>query len=413
MERLNQLSGQLSPSSKQSILQKNPDDVVIVAAYRTALTKGGKGGFKDVGSDYILAKFLEAFLAKSGVDPKLIEDVACGNVLNRAAGASEHRGACLAAGIPNSAAFLAINRQCSSGLMAISDIANKIKCGEIDCGLAAGVESMSSNYGPQSIPKVDHHLQDNPEMAKCLIPMGITNENVASKYSIPRTKQDAFAADSYQKAERAVSSGAFKDEILPIESLLAEEDDDEKVTYKKIVVDTDEGPRKGVTAESLAKLKPAFNKNGVTHAGNASQVSDGASAVLLMRRSLAEAKGYKIEGKFVLCVSVGVPPEIMGVGPAVAIPSVLKKTGLTVSDVDVFEVNEAFAAQCLYSAEACNIPAKKLNIKGGAIALGHPLGATGARQYATILRLLKKGEIGLTSMCIGTGMGAASVLVKE
>lgn len=413
MERLNQLSGQLSPSSKQSILQKNPDDVVIVAAYRTALTKGGKGGFKDVGSDYILAKFLEAFLAKSGVDPKLIEDVACGNVLNRAAGASEHRGACLAAGIPNSAAFLAINRQCSSGLMAISDIANKIKCGEIDCGLAAGVESMSANYGPQSIPKVDHHLQDNPEMAKCLIPMGITNENVASKYSIPRTKQDAFAADSYQKAERAVSSGAFKDEILPIESLLAEEDDDEKITYKKIVVDTDEGPRKGVTAESLAKLKPAFNKNGVTHAGNASQVSDGASAVLLMRRSLAEAKGYKIEGKFVLCVSVGVPPEIMGVGPAVAIPSVLKKTGLTVSDVDVFEVNEAFAAQCLYSAEACNIPAKKLNIKGGAIALGHPLGATGARQYATILRLLKKGEIGLTSMCIGTGMGAASVLVKE
>jgi acetyl-CoA acetyltransferases len=413
MERLNQLSGQLSPSSKQSILQKNPDDVVFVAAYRTALTKGGKGGFKDVGSDYILAKFLEAFLAKTGVDPKLIEDVACGNVLNRAAGASEHRGACLAAGIPNSAAFLAINRQCSSGLMAISDIANKIKCGEIDCGLAAGVESMSSNYGPQSIPKVDHHLQDNPEMAKCLIPMGITNENVASKYSIPRTKQDAFAADSYQKAERAVSSGAFKDEILPIESLLAEEDDDEKVTYKKIVVDTDEGPRKGVTAESLAKLKPAFNKNGVTHAGNASQVSDGASAVLLMRRSLAEAKGYKIEGKFVLCVSVGVPPEIMGVGPAVAIPSVLKKTGLTVSDVDVFEVNEAFAAQCLYSAEACNIPAKKLNIKGGAIALGHPLGATGARQYATILRLLKKGEIGLTSMCIGTGMGAASVLVKE
>ena len=413
MERLNQLSGQLAPSSKQSILQKNPDDVVIVSAYRTALTKGGRGGFKDVGSDYILAKFLEAFLAKSGVDPKLIEDVACGNVLNRAAGASEHRGACLAAGIPNSSAFFAINRQCSSGLMAISEIANKIKCGEIDCGLAAGVESMSANYGPKSVPVFDHHLKDNVEMNKCLIPMGITNENVASKYSIPRTKQDAFAAASYQKAEQAVSSGAFKDEILAIESILAEEDDDEKITYKKVIIDTDEGPRKGVTAESLAKLKPAFNKNGVTHAGNASQVSDGASAVLLMKRSLAEAKGYKIEAKFVLCVSVGVPPEIMGVGPAVAIPSVLKKTGLTVSDVDVFEVNEAFAAQCLYSAEACNIPAEKLNIKGGAIALGHPLGATGTRQYATILRLLKKGEIGLTSMCIGTGMGAASVLVKE
>lgn len=415
MERLNQLSGQLSPSSKQAILQKNPDDVVIVAAYRTALTKGGRGSFKDVGSDYILAKFLEAFLAKTKVDASLIEDVAIGNVLNRAAGASEHRGASLAAGIPNSAAFIALNRQCSSGLMAISEIANKIKCGEIDCGLAGGVESMSANYGPQAVPKVDTHLQENEEMSKCLIPMGITNENVATKYSIPRSIQDEFAAESYKKATIAIENGAFKDEILPIESILAEEDeeDDEKINYKTVVVDTDEGPRKGVTAASLAKLKPAFRADGVTHAGNASQVSDGAAAVLLMRRSLAEAKGYPIEGKFVLCSTVGVPPEIMGVGPAVAIPSVLKKTGLTVDDVSVFEINEAFAAQCLYSATSCNVPAGKLNPNGGAIALGHPLGATGARQYATILRLLKKGEIGLTSMCIGTGMGAASILVKE
>lgn len=413
MDRLNQLAGQLSPSSKQAILQKNPDDVVIVAAYRTALTKGGKGGFKDVGSDYILTKFLEQFLKKTNVDPSLIEDVACGNVLNTAAGASEHRGACLAAGIPYSAAFIALNRQCSSGLMAVSEIANKIKCGEIDCGLATGVESMSANYGPQSIPKVDTHLQENPEMAKCLIPMGITNENVASKYNIPRDVQDAFAAKSYNKAEKAVSSGAFKDEILAIESILAEEDDDENVTYKNVTIDTDEGPRKGVTAASLGKLKPAFRKDGVTHAGNASQVSDGAGAVLLMRRSLAEQKGYAIEGKFVLCSSVGVPPEIMGVGPAVAIPDVLKRTGLKVDDVSVFEINEAFAAQCMYSAKACNIPEEKLNLNGGAIALGHPLGATGTRQYATILRLLKKGEIGLTSMCIGTGMGAASILVKE
>lgn len=413
MERLNQLSGQLSPSSKQSILQKNPDDVVIVGAYRTALTKGGRGSFKDVGSDYILTKFLEQFIKKTGVDVNLIEDVAVGNVLNRAAGASEHRGACLAAGIPYSAAFIALNRQCSSGLMSISEIANKIKCGEIDCGLAAGVESMSANYGPQSIPKVDQHLEENAEMAKCLIPMGITNENVASKYSIERKVQDEFAADSYNKAEAAVSAGDFKDEILPIESILAEEDDDDNITYKNITVDTDEGPRKGVTAASLGKLKPAFSADGTTHAGNASQVSDGAAAVLLMRRSLAEAKGYKIDGKFVLCVAVGVPPEIMGVGPAVAIPTVLKKTNLNVDDVSVFEINEAFAAQCLYSANTCNVPKEKLNIKGGAIALGHPLGATGARQYATILRLLKKGEIGLTSMCIGTGMGAASILVKE
>ena len=415
MERLNQLAGQLSPSLKQAVLEKRPDDVVIVGAYRTAIAKGGRGSFRDVGSDWILTKFLAAFLEKTGVDPTLIEDVAVGNVLNRAAGASEHRGACLAAGIPNTAAFVAINRQCSSGLMAISDIANKIKCGEIDCGIGAGVESMSSNYGPQSIPKVDAQLQENEEMAKCLIPMGITNENVAEKYSIPRDKQDAFAAESYAKAEKAVSSGAFKSEILPIELYIKEDDDedDEASEIKRIDVDTDEGPRKGVSAQSLGKLKPAFKPTGTTHAGNASQVSDGAAAVLLMRRDLAEKKGYPIQGKFVLCSTVGVPPEIMGVGPAVAIPSVLKKTGLTVRDVSVFEVNEAFAAQCLYSAESCEIPRERLNINGGAIALGHPLGCTGARQYATILPLLKTGEIGLTSMCIGTGMGAASILVKE
>lgn len=411
------MAGQLSPSSAQAHKQKNPDDVVVVGAYRTAMTKGGRGKFKDVGSDYLLTKFLEAFIQKTGVDVNLIEDVACGNVLNKSAGAFEHRGACLAAGIPNTAAFIAINRQCSSGLMAVSEIANKIKCGEIDVGLACGVESMSANYGAGAIPTVDPELRDNDEMNKCLIPMGVTNENVADKYKIPRAKQDAFAAESYRKAEHAVVSGAFKSEILPIESVIRDDDDDEDEDappkVEKIIVDTDEGPRKGVTAESLGKLKPAFKANGSTHAGNASQVSDGAAAVLLMRRSVAEAKGYPIAAKFVLCSAVGVPPEIMGIGPAVAIPTVLKKTGLTVKDISVFEINEAFAAQCLYSAETCNIPQDKLNINGGAIALGHPLGCTGARQYATILPLLKKGEIGLTSMCIGTGMGAASILIRE
>lgn len=413
MDRLNQLSGQLSPSSKQSILQKNPDDVVIVDAYRTALTKGGKGKFKDVGSDYILQRFLKEFLTKTGVDVNLIEDVVVGNVLNGGAGASEHRGAALSAGIPNTAAFMAVNRQCSSGLMAVAEIANKIKCGEIDCGIGAGVEAMSANYGPQAIPKITSHLQNDPEVEKCLIPMGITSENVASQYKISRADQDEFAATSYNRAEKAVASGAFKDEILPIETMIAEEDDDDNVTYQKFTVDTDEGPRKGVTAASLAKLKPAFSAEGSTHAGNASQVSDGAAAVLLMRRSVAEKNGYHIQGKYVLCSTVGCPPEIMGIGPAVAIPSVLKKAGIAVSDVDVFEINEAFASQCLYSVNVCNIPKEKVNINGGAIAIGHPLGATGARQYATILRLLKKGEIGVTSMCVGTGMGAASILVKE
>ncbi|KAG7191681.1 3-ketoacyl-CoA thiolase with broad chain length specificity [Scheffersomyces spartinae] len=417
MNRLNQLLGQLSANKADAIRQKNPDDVVIVGAYRTAIGKGGRGSFKDTGSDYLLTQLFSAFLKKTGVDASLIEDVAVGNVLNRAAGATEHRAASLASGIPDTAAFVALNRQCSSGLMAISDIANKIKCGEIDCGLAAGVESMSLNYGPQAIPKLDPHVEENEGAKKCLIPMGITNENVAEKYNISREVQDEFAANSYAKASEAVASGKFKDEILPIEVTIAEEEEDDdgedKVVYKKVVVDTDEGPRQGVTAAKLAKLKPAFKPTGVTHAGNASQVSDGAACVLLMRRSLAESKGYPIQGKFVLCCSVGVPPEIMGVGPAYAIPKVLQKSGLTVDDVSVFEINEAFAGQCLFSQKQCNIPDAKLNPKGGAIALGHPLGCTGARQYATILRELQPGEIGVTSMCIGTGMGAASVLVKE
>ncbi|KAI3403803.1 POT1 [Candida oxycetoniae] len=406
---------QLNPVSakgKEQILKKNPNDVVIVGAYRTAVGKGFKGGFKSVKSEFILTEFLKQFLAKTKVDPSLIEDVAMGNVLNQGIGAMEHRGACLAAGIPYTSGFIAINRFCSSGLMAISDIANKIAVGEIECGIGGGVESMSQNY-KKAMPQMDPHLADGAEevVSSCLVPMGITNENVAKKYNIDRKVQDEFSANSYKKAEQAIAKGSFKDEILPIRSIIRTEDQDGNITEKEIVVDTDEGPRKGVDAEGLGKLKPAFG--GTTTAGNASQISDGAAAVLLMKRSLAEKKGYPIVAKFVACSSVGVPPEIMGVGPAFAIPEVLSRTGLSVDDIDVFEINEAFAAQCLYSAEQCNVPAEKLNKNGGAIALGHPLGVTGARQYATILRLLKAGEIGLTSMCIGTGMGAASILVKE
>lgn len=412
MERLNQVSGHLSPSASNYITSKNPDDVVIVAAYRTAITKGIKGSFKDVGSDYILFKFLEAFLEKTQVDKDLIEDVACGNVLKARSGVPEHRVAAIAAGIPVSAGFLGVNRQCGSGLMAISDIANKIKVGEIECGIAAGVESMTSDFRTP-LGVLSKQLDDHPVMKKVKIPMGITNENIAERFNISRTQQDEFAAKSYDKAAKAISAGAFKDEILPIESIIEEKDSQGNIVSKKIIVDTDEGARRGVTAESLGKLLAVFKKDGLTHAGNSSQVSDGAAGILLMKRSLANEKGYPIEGKFIMQASVGVPPEIMGIGPAVAIPRVLEKTHLTIDDISVFEINEAFAAQCMYSAKACNVPEEKLNINGGAIALGHPVGVTGARQYATILRLLKPGEIGLTSMCIGAGLGSASILVKE
>ena len=391
--------------TKKEILEKHPDDVVIVAAYRTAITKGFKGSFRSVGTDYILAEFLKEFLAKTKVDPNLIQDVAMGNVLNLSLGALEHRSACLAAGIPYTSGFIAVHRFCSSGLMAISDIANKIAVGQIDCGVAGGVESMTKNY-KKMIPETDPHLVDDKQVASCLIPMGITNENVAKQFNVSREDQDAFAARSYNKAERAILTGKFKEEILPIKAYIRDGESE-----KEVIVDTDEGPRKDVTAESLGKIKAAFG--GTTTAGNASQISDGAAGVLLMRRSLAEKHGYPIVAKYVACTVSGVPPEIMGVGPAVAIPAVLERTGLKVDDIDVFEINEAFAAQCLYSIRAVGIDESKVNLNGGAIALGHPLGVTGARQYATIMPLLKPGQIGVTSMCIGTGMGAASVIVRE
>ncbi|KAI5953152.1 hypothetical protein KGF54_002523 [Candida jiufengensis] len=407
--------------SKEQYRQKNPDDVVVVAAYRTALTKGGRGGFKDVGSDYILRQLAHEFIKKVGVDPKLIQDVAIGNVLHKRGGDFEHRGALMSAGIPYSAPFVAINRQCSSGLMAISQVANKIKLGEIECGLAGGVESMTKDYGPQALVKIDPAYENNEEFLKNQIPMGITNENVCEKFNIKRDVQDKFAAGSYNKAEKAQKEGKFKDEILPIKVWQEDEeaeddendDDDDDVKEKEVIIELDEGIRPGVTAEKLAKIKPAFKDDGVSSAGNSSQVSDGAALVLLMKRSFAEEHGFKPVAKYLSCSIVGVPPEIMGVGPAVAIPKILKQLNLKIDDIDVYEINEAFAGQCLYSIESCGINEDKVNLNGGAIALGHPMGCTGARQYATILRLLEPGQFGLTSMCIGTGMGAASVIVKE
>ncbi|ONH70102.1 3-ketoacyl-CoA thiolase, peroxisomal [Cyberlindnera fabianii] len=419
MDRLSQISGHLTSSAHTAkITQKNDDDVVIVAAYRTAITKGGKGQFKDLKSDELLYRFVKKFLETVKVDPSKIEDVACGNVLNKGAGATEHRAAVLAAGIPDSTPFLAINRQCSSSLTCVNDIANKIRVGQIGLGFACGVESMTQHYGPGALAEISPLLKKNADAKKCEIPMGITNENVAAKYHIDRKVQDEFAAASYNKAEKAIAAGLFKEEILPLEVEITEEEDDDegeetKVTTKKIVVDTDGGPRKGVTPQSLGKIKPAFKKDGSTHAGNSSQVSDGASGALLARRDVAEKLGLPIIGKYVEFRVLGVPPEIMGVGPAYAIPQVLKATGLGVNDIDIYEINEAFAAQALFSIHHVGIDINKVNPRGGAIALGHPLAATGTRQIATLMRELKPGQIGVTSMCLGTGMGAAAVFVRE
>ncbi|KAJ7684800.1 acetyl-CoA acetyl transferase [Mycena polygramma] len=399
--------------SKAAVLAKHDDDVVIVAAIRSALTKGKKGGFKDTNPEEILSHVLRHVYTSVKLDPKLIEDISVGNVLPAAGGASAARMAALHAGIPNTAAVNTVNRQCSSGLTAISQIANEIKTGMIDIGIGAGVESMTKGYGAAAMPPdYSEVVLSTKEAADCLIPMGITSENVAADYNISRDVQDAFAASSFQKAAKAQKEGRFKAEILPIEVTWVDPKTEEE---KKIVVDFDDGVRDGVTKESLAKLKPAFSKDGSTHAGNASQVSDGAAAVLLARRSVAKKLGLPIIGKYVAAAAIGVPPRIMGVGPAYAIPRVLEKTGLKQSDIDFFEINEAFASQAVFSVQHLKIDPAKVNKHGGAIAIGHPLGCTGARQVATGLNIAKQynEKIFVTSMCIGSGMGMAAVFVNE
>jgi acetyl-CoA acyltransferase 1 len=401
-------------AAKAKILEKHDDDVVIVSAIRSALTKGKKGGFKDTRPEEILMNVLKHTYTSTNLDPSLIEDIVVGNVLPPSGGANQARMAALAAGIPVSTPITTVNRQCSSGLTAVSQIANSIRSGQIDIGIGAGVESMTFGYGAGAIPDgYSDVVLENQEAEDCLIPMGITSENVASDFGISRVDQDTFAALSFQKAAAAQKNNFFAPEILPIR--VKQETPD---GGRQFLVDHDDGVREGVTAEGLSKLKPAFIKTGSTHAGSASQVSDGAAAVLLARRSVAKKLGLPIVGKFIGAQAVGVPPRIMGVGPAYAIPHVLKKTGLEMSDIDFFEINEAFASQAIYCCEKLGIPWRegdKVNRWGGAIAIGHPLGCTGARQIATGLNIAKHDneKVFVTSMCIGSGMGMAGVFVNE
>jgi acetyl-CoA acyltransferase 1 len=298
-------------------------------------------------------------------------------------------------------------------LTAVNGIANQIIAGQIDIGIGAGVESMTFGYGATTLPDGwSEAVMTTKEAEDCLIPMGFTSENVASEYGISREAQDKFAAESYRRAAAAQKAGKFKAEILPIKVKVIDPKTDKE---SEIVVDSDDGIRDGVTAESLGKLKPAFSKTGSTHAGNASQISDGSAAVLLARRSTAKKLGLPIVGKYVASTVVGVPPRIMGVGPAYAIPKILEHTGLHKNDIDFFEINEAFASQAVYSVNKIGIPFEKVNINGGAIAMGHPLGCTGARLIATGLSLAKQtgGKVFITSMCIGSGMGMAAVFVSE
>ncbi|CAO2633229.1 3-ketoacyl-CoA thiolase B, peroxisomal [Lemmus lemmus] len=362
---------------------------------------------QDTTPDELLSTVLTAVLQDVNLRPEQLGDISVGGML-RAGCTSKadcHLPFCFS-GIPETVPLSTVNRQCSSGLQAVANIAGGFLLG-LRPLLLLRVESMSlSERGNPG--NISSRLLENEKARDCLIPMGITSENVAERFGISRQQQDAFALASQQKAARAQSRGCFRAEIVPVTTTVL----DDKGNKKTITVSQDEGVRPSTTMEGLAKLKPAFKDGGSTTAGNSSQVSDGAAAVLLARRSKAQELGLPILGVLRSYAVVGVPPDIMGIGPAYAIPAALQKAGLTVNDIDIFEINEAFASQALYCVEKLGIPAEKVNPLGGAIALGHPLGCTGARQVITLLNELKrrgKRAYGVVSMCIGTGMGAAAV----
>jgi acetyl-CoA acetyltransferase family protein len=499
----------------------HPDDVVIVCAVRTPICKAKKGGLKDTPAEDLLSTVLAALLERTKLDPALVGDVVVGSVLganvwraNQAriamflagypdsvrprlpaqrrattlaalpgawsarapAAAPRSRGA--AATAPRQVPVRTINRQCSSGLQAVADVASAIKAraprrarahvrhrtqraaakapqrrarrvgaeawprarraaadarsraragltsrdafqppsaqaGYYDFGVGAGVESMSMDPMKLDDVNINPKVFENSHARGCLVPMGITSENVAAKYGVGRDVQDALAASSHARAAAARASGRFRDEIVPVRTVLKDAASGEA---REVTIAEDDGIRPGVTAAQLAQLKPAFRKGGCTTAGNASQVSDGAGAVLVARRSAAARLGLPVLGVWRSFAVVGCDPELMGIGPALAIPKALQAAGLATDDVALYELNEAFASQATYCQRVLGLKPERVNVNGGAIALGHPLGATGARCVATLLHELRKRpaveRYGVISMCIGSGMGAAAVLER-
>ncbi|KAH7690624.1 Thiolase protein [Dioscorea alata] len=389
------------------------DDVVIVAAYRTAICKAKRGGFKDTHPEDLLAPVLKAVIDKTKLNPNEVGDIVVGTVLAPGSQrAIECRMAAFYAGFPDTVPLRTVNRQCSSGLQAVADVAASIKAGFYDIGIGAGLESMSTNSVGWEGP-VNPRAHNFPQAEDCLLPMGMTSEIVAERYGVTRQDQDAAAVESHKKAAAAAASGKFKDEIVPVTTKFVDPKTREE---KQITVSMDDGIRPETSISVLAKLKPAFKKDGSTTAGNASQVSDGAGAVLLMRRDVAMRKGLPILGVFRSFAAVGVDPAVMGIGPAVAIPAAVRSAGLHIEDIDLFEINEAFASQYVYCCKKLELDPAKVNVNGGAIALGHPLGATGARCVSTLLNEMKRRgkdcRFGIISMCIGSGMGAAAVIER-
>ena len=383
------------------------DNVVIADAVRSAVGRAHKGPLALTRPDELAGQVIAALLARvPQVKPADVEDLVLGCAMPEGEqGLNVARVAGFLGGLPQETSAMTINRFCSSGLQAIAIAAGAILTGSHDVLIAGGVESMTM------VPMTGNKLSASPEamhrFPAVYTPMGITAENVAKKFSISRADQDAFAVRSQSRAAAAQKAGKFKDEIVPVNATRFEGG-----KHVSVVFDQDECIRADTTVESLAALKPAFSKDGSVTAGNSSPLNDGAAAALVMSKAKADAMGIKPLGYFRAFATAGVDPAIMGIGPIPAVRKLLAKTGLSIRDIDVFEVNEAFASQSVYVQRTLEIPEEKLNIHGGAIALGHPLGCTGAKLTATALHELRRrgGKYAIVTMCIGGGMGAAGLL---
>jgi acetyl-CoA acyltransferase len=390
-------------------------DAVIVSATRTAVGKAPAGSLRTVRPDDMAATVIRESLRRApGVDPADISDVIVGCAMPEAEqGLNVARIASLRAGIPVSASAVTVNRFCSSGLQAIAFAAERIMCGFADAIVAGGTESMSM------VPMGGNKVSPNPTLVDSYpdvyLTTGLVAENHAREAAISREAQDAFALRSHERALAAIAAGRFADEITPLSfSVVDSMEAPHKGVPYEVTFATDEGPRRDTSADALARLKPAFHANGTVTAGNTSQTSDGAAAVLVTSAAFAKARGLKPLARFVSYATAGVEPERFGIGPVPAIRKALTSAGLTLDDIDLVELNEAFAAQVLACLRELPIDPDKLNVNGGAIALGHPLGCTGAKLTATLLYEMqrRKSRYGLVTMCVGGGMGAAGLFER-
>ncbi len=395
-------------------MPKQVQDAYIVAATRTPIGKAPRGMFRNTRPDDMLAYVLKSVLAQCPeLDAGAVEDVIVGCAMPEAEqGINVARIGLLLAGLPNSVPGMTLNRFCSSGLQAIAFAADRIRLGDSDVMIAAGTESMSMIPMGGNKPSFSPAIFEKDDNIAIGYGMGITAENVARQWSISREQQDLFAAESHRRALRATDAGEFKDEITPYEIVDRKPDlNTREVAVTRRTAAADEGPRRDTSPERLAKLKPAFFSKGSVTAGNSSQMSDGAAAVVLMSEAAMQRFNLSPLGRFIGYAVAGVPPEIMGIGPVKAIPKVLQQVGLRLDDMEWIELNEAFAAQSLAVIKELGLDPAKVNPLGGAIALGHPLGATGAVRAATLMHGMRRrrNKYGMITMCIGTGMGAAGV----